>query len=808
MRLGRPVNQRNYPERYNPIQGRRSLLDNVGLFKKMARGLGLGGTFGYDTENLLGNQPINKSLDSLRFISGFLKKFNNKTANEYQITSENGKNYITIGDDLMAKHKFVKTKNHYYLITKKDYHPNSKDSSSNDNLRIKIKASDDNVFKEKLGWILNNPTTRAKLDYKTNILNPMSGTYIDLNEDKVIGNFRLKEFQNIGNAGQAEAFDSEIGSVDIHRINNFVRSKSYQGYSSLKDTPKVINDKFWARVHGMNEYLLSGNVVDELLGNVVNMFHRNNDVSPEHRAQVIRNIREDFIFNLHGDGSRNSTANRVDKDGFASPSKYQNFFSQFLFATNPNRGGRFWRRDIPPSLTQVMGLMYKPRGDGEIEHIYDKDPKEYLKNLRRLKITIADRQFIGAYGRKILGIFLALKFIKHDLSLIKLDDKNTSPEMQKKWRDLTQIHDELFESAGDLKDFLRHNASGFAQVTDSVKNHVIPDIKTSYGFDSDKTITKQNYKDVAKKTLYPLMLNYTQFENFMGWHTRERGSSILYNTLKTQIFEREVPDIVAGAATVMLLEGLDKISRRLKFLDEVVGRDSTLHGIVTQISNKAKQGDIDGAYTLFNRQIKRATSILNYEAIFPKTRLYTLQTDGLLWDKEIFKPNVREYFPENKNFFIGDQLSINAIERNGKILTAKLVEAIKMQARLIKNIQQEMTEKNVTSPYETQAMLKLSEYTRAASKEIALSFMEDHKEYFIALSDEDSHKVIHDVLKETNGLQELIGNVASVLATGKAAVYGTGNEQVMRDEKRNKNLANLVKGSVHVVTDNEMKDKG
>ena len=40
---------------------------------------------------------------------------------------------------------------------------------------------------------------------------------------------------------------------------------------------------------------------------------------------------------------------------------------------------------------------------------------------------------------------IALKFTKHDFPFIKIDDKNISQKDLKKWRDLTKIHDELFE---------------------------------------------------------------------------------------------------------------------------------------------------------------------------------------------------------------------------------------------------------------------------------------------------------------------------------------------------------------------------
>lgn len=800
MRLGRPVNQRHYPAKYNPILGRRSVLDNEGIFKNTARALGISDKIGYDDKGLNGillNKPVYRSFDGVRLIAGFLNKFNNKNQKDYHITHENGRHYLKIGDISSGKHRFVKTKNYYYLFTKKDYKPTSNEKN-NTNIALRIKAKNDDEFKQKLNWILCNPVSRAKLEYhvpKAPFIGSLPNSkFIDFNEDKAIGSFQMQEFKTIGDPALQEAFTSDVGGIDAHEINYFVRSKSYQGYSSLenpdKPLPKNINDKFSDRIHGMNEHILSSNRVHELLGNIVNMFYAGKNISPEHRAQVVTRMRDDFVFNLFGNGTRNSRAHQESADLFASPTKYQHFFAQFLFATNPNHGGRFWRAsNIPPALSQVIEKMYIPKGNGDVECKYDKNPKEFLDNIRNFKVGIADRQFLGSYGRKILATYMALKFIKHELSFIKINDKNTSAKDIQKWKDLTELHDELFEAAGDLKDFLRHDSSGFSQVTDSVKKQDIPNIKETIGIDCKNQISKELYQDTAKKTLYPLMLNYTQFENFMGWRNFERGSSMLYNTLKTQIFERDVPDIVAGSATVMLLDGLDKISRRLKFIDEAIGRDAKLKGIFTQFKNKLKQGNIEGAYDMFKRHITRTTYILNYDTLFPNPKYHALQTEGLLWNKEIFRPIIRDYQAENQNFFVGNHLAASAIEKNGRILTAKLIEAIKMQARLIKNIQNEMKEKSIQSPYDTQSMRVLSDYMRGASKEIAINFMHDHKTYFAGLTDEETEKLFRDVLKETYGLQELIGNVASLLATGDEHAYGVYAVQTERDKKRNQKLA-------------------
>ncbi|MFT6072723.1 MAG: hypothetical protein ACJARD_000780 [Alphaproteobacteria bacterium] len=789
----RPVNQQDYSLRYNPVIGRRSLQEHNGAFKTLARKAGISSTVGYDPKgqsNFLAQKPVQKSFEGLNVIGNFLKRYAEKNTNDFEIEADNGKQFLCIKGDDTEKHQIIKHKNGYDLIVKKDYR--KKAAKHHDNhIRIKIKANDTGELKEKIAWILQNPVSRAKLDYHTPKI--IGKKYIDFNENKVVGNFDLQEFKSIGNPNLAEGFQSEIGGVDMHQINYHGPNVSYQGYSSLEDKEKQITkvkDHFWGRVHGMHEHILSSNVVDELLGSIVNMFYAKRGVSAEHRAQLVSNVREDYIFNLFGKGSRNSRSKEDSTNLFDSPTKFQNFLSQIQLASNPNRGGRVWR-DIPPSLSQTMALMYHPKGNGDIESVYDKNPQKYLKNLSKLKITIADKQFIASYGRKILGIYLALKFIKHDLSKINIDDKNTSEKQHHKWRDLTQMHDELFESAGDLKDFLRHNSSGFVQVKDSVTHHNIPDIKKTAGINTQKTISKDKYAHIGEKTLYPLMLNYTQFDSFIGLHSHEKGSYILANTLKDQIFDREVPDFVAKQAAAMLLQGVDTISKRLKFIDETVGKDADLKGVVTQLGSKIQQGDLDGAYHLFDRQAKRVTNMLDYEALFPNKKIQALQTEGFLWEKEVIKPITPNYYTQNKNIFIGNHAPVYMIEKNGKILTAKLVEAIKMQARLIKDIQIEMKNNHTKSPYDTQAMKVLSSHMRAAAEQIANKFMKDHSDYFQSLPQTQKDKILNDIFKETYALQELIGNVSCVLATSTDAIYGPKADQDKRNVKRNKKLAGM-----------------
>jgi hypothetical protein len=790
----RPVNQRQYSTRYSSVLGRASVPEHNGFFKTLARQTSLSSALGYDPKgqsNFLAIKPIPKSFEGLNVIAHFLRRYGDKTYNDLSFISEGGKQYLKISGDDNHKHLINKQNNNYYILVKKNYSKNI-NNKINNIVRIKIQANNTDELKKKIAWILQNPVSRAKLDYHTPVV---GAKYIQLNENKVIGNFDIQEFKNIGNPSIIEEFDSEIGSTDMHQINYHGSPISYQGYSPLQDENKPIQkvkDKFFLRVNGMNTHILSNPAVDELLGNIVNMFYAEKGISAENRRQLVQNIREDFIFNLSGKGSRNSRFHQDPKDMFDSPSKFQNFFSQLHLASDPYVGGRFWRNynNIIPSLSQTISLMYRPTGNGDIESLYDKDPKAYIDNLEKLKIRPTDKQFIALYGRKILGIYIALKFIKHDLSQINLNHNSTDKEI-KKWHDLTKIHDDLFASTGDLKNYLRHNFSGFAQVKHSVSQHSIPTIKESEGINTKQNLTKEGYQNIAEKTLYPLMLNYTQFDSFLGLHSREKGSEILYNTLKTQIFDRQISDVVVGSATVMLLEGIDKISKRLKFIDEIVGQDANLKGIVLQLGNKVQQGDIDGIYDLVARQTKRVTNMLDYEAVFPDKKFQALQAEGFMWEKEVLKPIIPEYKTRNKNIPISQYFPVFMIEKNGKILTAKLVEALKTQARLIKDIQQEMHQNNIKSPYDTEAMKKLSKYMHYAAEQIAHKFLKDHADYFHMLTPNLKEKLYQDVLKETYALQELIGNVACVLATENEAAYGSKYEYNKRNEARNQRLAKL-----------------
>ena len=211
------------------------------------------------------------------------------------------------------------------------------------------------------------------------------------------------------------------------------------------------------------------------------------------------------------------------------------------------------------------------------------------------KVTPADKQYMAAHARKVLGTYVGLKLISDEIALIDLNDTKNLDKNKKKWSCLNKLQDELFEAAGDMRDFLRVHASSFGQLKDGVKKN-IPDFAQNKNKDTIEKTTqdKQKFIEQLKKNLAWHIPNYTYFENFMGWHMREDAGLEIEKALNNNVYKKNMPRINSTSATVMLMEGLDNLSRELKYIETVCQRDVNLKGVVTHLIEKFKFGDING----------------------------------------------------------------------------------------------------------------------------------------------------------------------------------------------------------------------
>jgi hypothetical protein len=574
-RSGPPIIIHSVPLQYDPIEGRKSLHQNrsaLFLAKQAVKQFGL-------------KEPVNREASAVGSLNPFLSKHANAKPENIEISpggnALRGQGFLVKIKGHSHPYKMVKQGEAYALQTVRylDRKPHQ---------ILTIKAKDDTEFKQKLSWTLSKPETQSKLEYRTayvplfnkKLFKPFgSSEYVYLNDSKVIGNYAIQQFHEVGYAGQPENYQSALGSADHHQINHYCPLNGYHGYSRKDGGPldnKQVTDRFWTKLHAQTEFLHSSAVVDELLGNVVNMHFVGRTLTPVQRGHMIQKMREDYIYNIHGNGTKNSRGRDQSSDSHGT------FGKRFEFGRNPLRGNRYIRfnqnglpeaNTLPPCLEETLMMMYRPTADGNYVLKYDENPDNFMNTLRdRLKIHETDRQYMMAHGRKALAIRVAFNQLNEEISKIKLDDPRVSKEENRKradkWRDLSELKDELFVGAGDLKSVLRRGNSGYVAASKAISGGDIPVPKDGAGAaETDLTPpTPQEFTEKLTKGLYDVAENYTFYEDYFGWQFREKSGCEVFKDLKEKTFNRNIPRTVAAATTVMIFESTDKISRRLKFI--------------------------------------------------------------------------------------------------------------------------------------------------------------------------------------------------------------------------------------------------
>jgi hypothetical protein len=227
------ITLKNYPKRYNVLYGKKELNKDIGAFTILGRSLNQGGL----------NKYVPRSINAIGEISDFLKLNQSKKITDFRIIDApiNNNPLKLLSDYKILKingndtdYKLYKIRNSYHLWLPDSMNPRN-------HKHLHIKANDDEEFKIKLESLLNNPTTRAKLDYKVYNIPfglPNIGTgmglprhEIFLDEQKITGAYKDNTYQAIGIDGDLEQFDSKLGSVDRKQINYYGPTFQFRGYS-------------------------------------------------------------------------------------------------------------------------------------------------------------------------------------------------------------------------------------------------------------------------------------------------------------------------------------------------------------------------------------------------------------------------------------------------------------------------------------------------------------------------------------------------------------------------------------------------
>jgi hypothetical protein len=438
--------------------------------------------------------------------------------------------------------------------------------------------------------------------------------------------------------------------------------------------------------------------------------------------------------------------------------------------------------------------MYVPQIDGTAKLRYDDDKKAFFSIIDTLKIEPKDRQYTMQYARKALGIKISLKYLQEELAKIKLDDPVTSAEEQKylfqKWQDLSYVKDTLFNNSGDLKDSLRKGNIGYSAYAQAIGLENVPNIKDSNYYITQGLPDKLGFAQTATEGLGEIAENYPYFENFWGWQGREYFGRSMRNIFKNQLFDKNIPNIVADNAVVMLTETLDRTGRRLKLFSDVYDRDADLGSLVKKLGERLNRGDYTTANDILKQQKERFSELFQGKQDHTDTAVkrLALQGEGVLFEEEVFSTYKGGYLGDNNGVIDGINMSQNNIltDSGGVIhrlywreadkMALKLLPTMIDMARFMKAHQKRLhyqflesgTKKNrekiLKDVYKCPEMKELDIYIKDAAHKMALAYFEKNKTSFKNGSDEDLRILFKHIRMEYMNVLQMTANVVAMVS--------------------------------------------
>gem|GEM_PF-4637209 len=787
---------RNAPKRYNVIYGRKDLYKDVGAGEIVKRAVTQAGL----------NSYVPRTANAIGEISEFLTNNQGKKTSDIEILPRNMQNnpyglvsdakFVSIDGD-PTQYKLYSIKNDYYLWIPTD--------RFNNNRCLHIKADNDENFKYKLDKLFNNPTTRAKLDFKiTNIpigfrnclISGLPKHEVYLDEAKLTGAFQANAYKAIGIDGDNEEFDSQLGTVDRKQMSYFAPLTSFEGYSGRKEKPVTIRDDTWVKSHEAAQFVNASHECRELLETIIAQTYSGQELSPKFTADMCVRMREDYIHNIHG----YDTLNIRSKGQTLLP--YQEIISQWEseLSNDPLRGGRFWENHAP-SNQEVVLMMYKPQIDGKAKLRYDneEDRKILFKLIDVLKIKPKDRQYTMNYARKALGIKIARKLLQEEIANIKLDDPILSPSekayTQKKWQDLTYIKDQLFNNAGDLRNSLRKGNVGFPAYIEAISLSHIPNIKPQKGRVVNGLPYQEGFVKTATDGLGRMAENYPYYKNLYGIIGQEYFTLALKKAFSKNLFNRNVPESVTDNAVTMLTEAFEHIGRRLKLFNEVYDKDASLGAISNKFVSRLMRADFNNLGDLVKRQKKRIKQLVQgkQDASDTGVKRLALQGEGLMFEEEVFANFTGAYMGDNNGILSTLSDNKNMADYEGLLGHIYWQEADKMVSELLPTMidfarfmrvqqtgfmkQYQQTLLSVSPKkwpevmkkiYECPEMVMLDSYMRKAAHQMALQYFVKNKHTLNDGADEDLRILFKQVKMEYVNLLQMVANVTAMLAYNPA----------------------------------------
>lgn len=777
-RFQTPLTIKNLPARYDVLRQKQSLIEDVGFFKIVGRGI----------KNLGLNNPVPREANTLAEIGHFLSKHENTKSDDIEVYDLN-KTTNAFNPRTKAKTlHFPKTKDYYHLYHDKltqQYYLWIPDHLHRRYKMVRVNANDDRIFKKKIFDILNSDTSKAKLECKTfnHILGKMPfvpGTEIVYDEHKLVGAYSENAYTRIGEPYQHDAFDTKIGAVDSQQLAYYLPFQKFQHYSNRVDDAVKIRDDTWGKMHAGSIFTDFGTEMDEIVGNIILQTYSGQNLTPEAIAIMGKKIKDDYVYDTYGDHSRAGKVRTHALPLFKlKPGKYG---TAWQFGNNPFKGNRGWQ-ETAMSHSELVKTLYEPQADGSALFLYDKDPEKFMALASKFEIKPMDRQYLASYGRKAIGARILLNYVIDELSKININDPNLSPtersKAQAKQLDLTRFHGKVFQSLGDLKDNFRKSCMGFTAYARAVGQEEIPDIKEDKGHNrqTDGIPSAEGFVKSAKTALGNYVEDYAYFDSFWGWQGREYIGRALFNMFKNKVFEKEIPDIVADNAVAIIANTVDRSSRRMKAQSEFYLKDADLSSNTKAFMMRAKRLDLGGLSEIWKQQRSNLTEFFEGRKSYARTNVkrMVLQNEGVSHNREIWPKLKLRYRGSERGRWNANVVAHIVSWNKGEKVAGELLPLVIDIARIMKAHQKSLKVKGIRSNdsanyqkndfvYKTPEMIELNNYLRKSADLLTAEYFQINKDVF-ATSPKDDLKVLNrQIRKEYLNVLNTIVNVVSMVS--------------------------------------------
>jgi hypothetical protein len=220
----------------------------------------------------------------------------------------------------------------------------------------------------------------------------------------------------------------------------------------------------------------------------------------------------------------------------------------------------------------------------------------------------------------------------------------------------------------------------------------------------------------------------------------------------------------------MFMEGIENLSRELKYIETVLGRDTDLKGLFHNFIERWTLGDKYAISHIGEWDKNRIIRGINEESHYPSGKKQALQAEGIIMENDYFPPNNRPYIGENQGWLWGNTPVGRLITAFANKWIQKILNNFHMYSLHFKAIKKEMKQRQISDPYQTKAMHRLEDYMRKTADVMTDRYIENKWQSYKVLTKPQLKKVRFEITKKMYNFLQFTANTVALLTNGKEVV--------------------------------------